>query len=130
MEYEVAATNLEGLDAFTTGYLECAEWCGLTDEDQVEAFRESHEPKWSEAALQQAREDCDGFRKYVQETGCSFEGWSDSEAGHDFWLTRNGHGAGYWDRGRAMGYNLTQAAKTFGSVDVEYNPEKEELSFL
>lgn len=25
--------------------------------------------------------------------------WSDDErAGHDFWLTRAGHGAGFWDR--------------------------------
>lgn len=25
-------------------------------------------------------------------------GWDASQAGHDFWLTRNGHGAGFWDR--------------------------------
>ena len=23
----------------------------------------------------------------------------DSQAGHDFWLTRQGHGTGFWDRG-------------------------------
>ncbi|MFZ3014377.1 MAG: hypothetical protein WA045_11795 [Nitrospira sp.] len=25
-------------------------------------------------------------------------GWTPEQAGHDFWLTRNGHGAGFWDR--------------------------------
>ncbi len=37
--------------------------------------------------------------------------------GHDFWLSRNGHGAGFFDRG--TGYkDLQKAAKTFGEVDV------------
>ena len=25
-------------------------------------------------------------------------GWTDEQAGHDFWMTRNGHGVGFWDR--------------------------------
>lgn len=39
--------------------------------------------------------------------------------GHDFWLTRNGHGAGFWDRGYGdSGDKLTAAAKAFGSQDI------------
>jgi hypothetical protein len=39
-------------------------------------------------------------------------------AGHDFWLTRNGHGAGFWDRGMGMlGDELTAACKPYGSAD-------------
>ena len=39
--------------------------------------------------------------------------------GHDFWLTRNGHGAGFWDRGLGeLGQKLTDACKTFGSMDL------------
>lgn len=35
--------------------------------------------------------------------------------GHDFALTRNGHGAGFWDRGYGpVGDALTDAAKAFG----------------
>lgn len=38
-------------------------------------------------------------------------------AGHDFWLTRNGHGAGFWDRGLGeLGDRLSQASKVYGSV--------------
>lgn len=42
-----------------------------------------------------------------------------ASAGHDFWLTRNGHGAGFWDRGMgALGDALTVAAKGYGGVDL------------
>lgn len=41
------------------------------------------------------------------------------QAGHDFWLTRNGHGAGFWDRGLgAIGDKLTAAATEAGPVDL------------
>lgn len=39
------------------------------------------------------------------------------QCGHDFILTRNGHGAGFWDRGYgAAGDRLTSAAKAYGEV--------------
>jgi hypothetical protein len=44
---------------------------------------------------------------------------------HDLWLTRNGHGAGFWDgdyrdreTGIDIGQKLTELAKTYSSVDV------------
>ena len=48
------------------------------------------------------------------------EQWSaEDRAGHDFWLTRNGHGAGFWDRGLgALGDRLSKAATIYGSVDL------------
>ena len=40
-------------------------------------------------------------------------------AGHDFALTRNGHGAGFWDRGLgAIGDMLTSECKPYGSHNV------------
>jgi len=37
---------------------------------------------------------------------------------HDFWLTRNGHGAGFWDGDykKEHGEILTRLAKTFGEI--------------
>lgn len=44
---------------------------------------------------------------------------TESSFGHDFWLTRNRHGAGFWDRGLGtLGKKLTEWAHTFGSSDV------------
>lgn len=35
----------------------------------------------------------------------------------DFWLTRNGHGVGFWDRDvGAVGDRLTKACKKFGET--------------
>jgi len=41
--------------------------------------------------------------------------WSPDQLGHDFWLTRNGRGAGFWDRGKGdLGDDLTEIAKRYG----------------
>lgn len=45
------------------------------------------------------------------------------QAGHDFWLTRNGHGAGFWDGDwdsidPGIGEWLTQHSKSFGKRDL------------
>jgi len=40
-----------------------------------------------------------------------------SQWGHDFWLTRNGHGAGFWDGDYPVhGDALTEACELFGEV--------------
>jgi hypothetical protein len=48
-------------------------------------------------------------------------------AGHDFWLTRNGHGAGFWDRtplekGK-LGDELTKLCKAFGESDLYWGDD-------
>lgn len=46
---------------------------------------------------------------------------SPEQIGHDFILTRNGHGAGFWDRGLGeIGDRLTEWSKTFGSFESLY----------
>jgi hypothetical protein len=48
-----------------------------------------------------------------------------SQAGHDFWLTRNGHGAGFWDRGLGdIGDRLSVAARAFGEVNLYVGDDK------
>jgi hypothetical protein len=42
-----------------------------------------------------------------------------TQIAHDFWLTRCGHGVGFWIRGYGViGDLLTEAAETFGNVDL------------
>lgn len=57
---------------------------------------------------------CLGAPEAKDGTGC------DGMAGHDFWLTRCGHGAGFWDGDWPEPHAsiLTRAAKTFGNVDL------------
>jgi hypothetical protein len=43
-----------------------------------------------------------------------------TQIAHDFWLTRNRHGAGFWDRDypKALGEKLTEFSHTFGEVHI------------
>lgn len=43
-----------------------------------------------------------------------------TDVAHDFWLTRNGHGAGFWDGDypEAIGERLTASAETFGECNI------------
>lgn len=47
-------------------------------------------------------------------------GYRHGEAvGHDFWMTRNGHGVGFWDRGLGdEGDALSEIAREFGEAHV------------
>lgn len=44
----------------------------------------------------------------------------DAQIGHDFWLTRNRHGAGFWDGDyeKELGEKLTELSHKFGEVDL------------
>ena len=50
--------------------------------------------------------------------------WTAEQFGHDLWLTRNGHGAGFWDRyygdhdGAHIGRKLTDMAHSMGGIDL------------
>ena len=51
------------------------------------------------------------------------------QLGHDFWLTRNGHGAGFWDRGLGdLGERLSEAARVYGPVDLYVGDDGEVYS--
>ena len=61
---------------------------------------------------------------FVKQNDCRIEeaqgqpGYTLASVGHDFWLTRNGHGAGFWSRNMGtLGEQLTDAAKSFGETD-------------
>ena len=67
-------------------------------------------------------ETCNDFQESNAELLAQYyarPGMNESKAGHDFWLTRNGHGAGFWDRGLGeLGDKITDAAKVYGECDV------------
>lgn len=77
----------------------------------------------SDAWLIQAAKDCAKFQ--AENEALLEQAGTDAQNGHDFWLTRNGHGAGFWDRGypEEIGDKLTEAAHAFGEayLDWEYD---------
>lgn len=70
----------------------------------------------SDAAVCKMREDCNKF------LGENYDLISEdlTHAGHDFWMTRNGHGAGFWDGDweESVGKLLTERSKAFGECSI------------
>lgn len=70
--------------------------------------------------------DCRSFWRrmggFVDAAECNRSGGHSkaAQAGHDFWLTRNGHGAGFWDGDWSEDYadDLAKAAESYGSFDI------------
>lgn len=96
-------------DQFLTDYIACA--LGTSHDDDAGDL--------APETLQAMRGDCAEFisqagadlREYTQRTGCT--------GGYDFWLTRNGHGVGFWDRDLdALGDRLTAIAEQMGGRDL------------
>lgn len=98
------------LDAFVKGYIACALWSSTEDGEPLD--RNFDADDLSEEALEKMRADC---RQFADETAAMIEG-QEGQAGHDFWLTRNGHGAGFWDGDwPEHGEALSKASKSFGT---------------
>jgi hypothetical protein len=71
------------------------------------------------------RDECRDFMRLARSSlraATNRDGYTWERAGHDFWLTRNHHGAGFWDRGeldaRGIGKRLTDHAHSYGGVDL------------
>ena len=116
---------MKALDNFSRAYLLAAFW---TSDDEAPSGEYSERgrfdillPKLSPEALASIQTDC---AKFQGENGAAWRilGMTDEQAGHDFWLTRNHHGSGFWDH--SSDFNeaglraLTDAAHKFGESDL------------
>lgn len=112
-------------DAFVQAYMVAALWSS-TDENGEPLDALFSVDDISPATAQKMRSDCEDFiqaNAALLDAYCTAmknEQWSgEARAGHDFWLTRCGHGAGFWDRGLGLiGECLSSAAKVYGNVDL------------
>jgi hypothetical protein len=100
------------------GYMVAMLWTGTdTDEngDTVQLDDEYDCGDFAESALHAMREDVQDF---VYSQWSDVQGMNPEQVGHDFLLTRNHHGAGFWDRGLGdVGDRLTDACRPYGSSD-------------
>lgn len=109
---------------FLDGYLECCLWSSSDNSDDSggNPLDENYDvDDLADEALAKAIKDCNAFIRKAGKLMNALNkklGTNDGQHGHDFWLTRNGHGVGFWDRnyGKA-GDALTDFAKTFGQCD-------------
>lgn len=111
--------NVFAIELAFRHYVVSALWSELDDEGEPLDARFDADDI-DEAASAKMRADVKAFIE-----GCEserpeiFDGMDSEQIGHDFWLTRNGHGAGFWDRGLGeRGDWLTQQCKIFGGMSL------------
>lgn len=116
---------------FIAGYMEAAFWSSNDESD--EQGGEPLDANYDKSDLDpdtKGRMERDCLRFMEQNADDLAVGDADSaQAGHDFWLTRNGHGAGFWDRpklygGKAVADRLSAACKVFGEYDLYVGDDK------
>lgn len=121
----IAEHTPRGLDSFTTGYLDSAEWLLPEYIDQNDSILLDRDKLrgWTQKSIRAAKRDCREFQRanaYLLAQYCELSGRTMESAGIDFWLSRNGHGAGYFDRGNESVFNeLQDRAREYGTCDCE-----------
>lgn len=105
------------------GYIQAALFS--TNDESDDSGGEPLDANYSESdlsprALTQIKRACALFVKQNRKAIEKFKkvtGRSDDLIGHDFWLTRAGHGVGFWERDAGdTGEKLTEAANRFGEM--------------
>lgn len=96
---------------FIDAYKEAMLWADLVDQEGNELDGYSIYDIDDDSAASIAK-DCDTFLARFSDTISTLiaQGKYDyDQAGHDFWLTRQGHGAGFWDRGLGLAGDIMTA---------------------
>ena len=96
-------------------YLATALWSSVGDDGCP--LDDTYGPEdFAPEAVRQAEMECAAF---AQVAALYLYGEESEQVAHDFWLTRNGHGAGFWDGDYPThGETLTRLAHAAGSRDV------------
>ncbi len=102
-------------EKFVRQYLETALWSETDGEEPLDKNYSIED--FTPEAIEKAIEDCNEF---ITKAGKLLDRHGDDEQnGHDFWLTRGGHGAGFWDRGYGKdGDELTALAQEMGEARI------------
>lgn len=121
---EFSMQNYEkDLETFTRSYMNTALWSSVTDDSEEEMpITDEHtindiDPE----TVQHMKDTCrlffevGGYNEILNDApslpGDAKDKWD--LAGHDFWLTQNNHGAGFWDGDWQKGEELTQLSDKF-----------------
>lgn len=107
-------------NAFVSAYITTMLWSTAGTDSNGEEFDDLLSFELSPETLEQVKVDCFKFYEdnFITLSYLDAKGKHSFElSGHDFWLTRAGHGAGFWDRGLGIaGEVLTEASKKFKEV--------------
>lgn len=123
MDPTLTAERMRFIDQAHRAYMACALWSS-TGDDGEPLDKEHTVDDIATSTVESMRADVRAFL-----TACWGGTWDDftidltgiepEQFGHDYWLTRNRHGAGFWDRGDGdRGVALTDLAHADGSCEL------------
>lgn len=108
------------IDPFALAYIACALWSSNGDDGEPLDSRYN----WTHLAketLQRMVADCARFQEENSKDLCVSISSNATEGGHAFWLSRNGHGSGFFDSehfANDIRDRLQDAARKFGNCDL------------
>jgi hypothetical protein len=113
-------TYWEDLAKFIKGYLDCALWSSNNPETEKPLDDDYEVGDILTDWTRQAIIDCYEFMDANEDLLWATDEPDFGQHGYDFWLTRNHHGAGFWDRGygESIGRQLTDASHAYGECDL------------
>lgn len=110
--------TIDDVEEFVSQYCETMLWCtGDYDTDNGSYPEDNLDERYSVAdvapeLLERVRREATDF---IEANASDLTELDARQCGHDFALTRNGHGAGFWDRGYGdVGDRLTEACRPYG----------------
>jgi len=105
---------------FLQHYIETALWSSHSTDDEGQDFHfDSADYELAPETLAKFTADCLKFQEGYPAIVGDAE-FDESKVAHDFWLTRNRHGAGFWDGDypKEMRIALTDYAHSFGECEL------------
>lgn len=119
---DITTVDSQQFDIAVRQYVITALWAeGVGEEgDPLKSLLICDEDDLSPIAWNQARAAVAGFLVMADDLLPAYweSGGDSSKLGHDLWLTRNGHGAGFWDRGQGEVWTqLSELARSLGEAD-------------
>ncbi len=95
-------------ELFLKGFIDCGMWAEYEEDQDVSINDITPE------SMETIKEVISDF---VDSNLTLLSGLDPEQCGHDFYLTCNGHGAGFWDRGlKEIGDKLTESCRPYGTI--------------
>lgn len=83
-------------------------------------FTDGEEDEFTTQFKNDAYAACRRFEDACDELDIDLRQYAAGQLGHDLWLTRNGHGVGFWDRDFEHKDIFTALARAQGAHDAEF----------
>ncbi len=116
------------MNEFLGAYIEAALWSSMDESDDnggEPMDRNYGIDDIHPDTLAKMKDDCEKFQTenaaLLTDENCLTRYGVSAQAGHDFWLTRCGHGCGFWETNdweKEAGKKLTESAHKFGEVNL------------